>query len=340
MRILLFNQNHIGDALFSTPAIAALARLMPEARIVNATSTTSAPLYAANPNIAEHWIRPTRGAGAFLRFARRVRQSRFDVAIIFPATSTRFGLYAMLSGAPARLGFDHPSVRRFLTRHAAIQPDQHHAEDRLDLIRLLGHVEGRHPMELRLVPAWITRWNAAWRDAAGGVSPRPFIGLNPGATMERKTWRPERWAALADMLARDGLQPVLFGGPSDAARAREILERCAHPLPCLQGRLDVGSLAAGIADCAAFVSADTGPLHMAVAQGRPAVALYGPTDPARTGPYPADRPNVVTIRHADGDPLTAPMDRILPEEVFAATRRVLEAAPQAYVQTSVSQTLV
>jgi heptosyltransferase I len=108
-----------------------------------------------------------------------------------------------------------------------------------------------------------------------------------GTSKPEKDWIPQRWAEVADALYADyGLQPVLVGGrsPAELETERRIVELASHPplstlgipLRELVGVLDASSLA---------ISLDTGPLHMAVALGRPVVSLIGHLDPRRAGPY-------------------------------------------------------
>jgi lipopolysaccharide heptosyltransferase I len=114
--------------------------------------------------------------------------------------------------------------------------------------------------------------------------PAPFALYHPGAGRPDKTWGEERFAALAKLLSADaGLEPVVSWGPGDEERARRMAELLpnARVLPLLppEGLARVASRAS------LFVGGDTGPLHLADALGVPTLALFGPTDPARNGPY-------------------------------------------------------
>jgi heptosyltransferase I len=123
-----------------------------------------------------------------------------------------------------------------------------------------------------------------------GVS-RPFAVFHPGAARAEKTWGEERFAALAGALrARRGWTPVVSWGPGDAERA----ERLAALVPgaARPPLLDFAGLARVYAAARLFVGGDTGPLHLADAVGTPTLALFGPTDPQRNGPY-RDRRGVV-----------------------------------------------
>ena len=323
MHILLLNQNHIGDALFTTPAIAALRSALPDATIVNAAVSGVKAVFAANPHISERWVRPTARLLDYPLYLFSIRRAHFDAVISFSASSTLFGVYAKFSGAPVRIGFNHRAMKRFNTHTLELHDtEQHHAVDHLDQVAVLADIRRDFPMEMPLIPAWRDGADQAF-NALALRSGRPIIALNPGATVDRKKWAPERWAELADRLYSSGCQPVLFGGPGDAGLTGLIQSGVPFLLPSLQGHLSLGCLAAACTRCAAFVSGDTGPMHVAVAVGTPVVALHGPTDPARTGPYTK---NAVVIHHAESGPdpdIYGSMATITVDEVLMAVQSVV-----------------
>jgi heptosyltransferase I len=130
-------------------------------------------------------------------------------------------------------------------------------------------------------------------------APRPLVFLHPGAGRSEKAWGEERFAHLARGLIRErGIFPVVSWGPGDERRAerlRTLLPK-RPPLP----RLGFAGLARVIRAAALFVAGDTGPLHLADALGARTLALFGPTDPARNGPY-RDRRGIVTRMHDVSD---------------------------------------
>jgi heptosyltransferase-1 len=114
--------------------------------------------------------------------------------------------------------------------------------------------------------------------------PRPFALFHPGAGRPDKAWGEEKFAALAQRLAQSrGVTPVISWGPGDEVRVERLQRRLpdAHAAP----RLSIPSLARLAALASLVVAGDTGPLHLADAVGAPVVSLFGPTDPARNGPY-------------------------------------------------------
>jgi len=136
-------------------------------------------------------------------------------------------------------------------------------------------------------------------DAFVAALPRPFAVFHPGAGRPEKAWGEERFAALAAALReRRGFAPVVSWGPGDEARA----ERLAALVPgaVRAPRLDIRGLAVLCAAARLFAAGDTGPLHLADALGVATLALFGPTDARRNGPY-RDRRGIVADMRAATD---------------------------------------
>ncbi|HEX4439987.1 MAG TPA: glycosyltransferase family 9 protein [Thermoanaerobaculia bacterium] len=133
---------------------------------------------------------------------------------------------------------------------------------------------------------------------------RPFVLLHPGAGQDEKCWGEERFAHLArGLIQARAITPVVSWGPGDERRAerlRSLLPKRA-PMPAL----DFAGLARVIREAALFVAGDTGPLHLADSLGVRTVALHGPTDPARTGPYRFREGIVRDMRNVSDDTVLA-----------------------------------
>jgi heptosyltransferase-1 len=137
-------------------------------------------------------------------------------------------------------------------------------------------------------------------DAFVATLPRPYAVFHPGAGRADKTWGEDRYAALAAALrARRGLTAVVSWGPGDAERAERLtaLVPGAFRAPLF----DVPGLARLCAGARLFAAGDTGPLHLADALGTPTLALFGPTDPERNGPYRGARGIVANMRGASDE---------------------------------------
>jgi heptosyltransferase-1 len=156
----------------------------------------------------------------------------------------------------------------------------------------------------------------------------PVVILNPGAGWATKEWQPERYGEVARTLANKGLTPIVNHGPGEEPLARAVetaSNGVARPMPCSLAELIALTRRARL-----FIGGDTGPLHLAAALDVPVVAIFGPTDPARNGPY--GRRSIVLRNAASRTSLshTSTPDpgllRITPDEVLAAAHRLLEDA--------------
>jgi heptosyltransferase-1 len=163
----------------------------------------------------------------------------------------------------------------------------------------------------------------AWCDAYAPA--RPFVLLSPGAGWGAKRWPLERYAAVARALIAEGMQAVVNAGPAERQMGEEIARQSgATALAPTLSRLIALSRRAALA-----IAGDTGPLHLASALGRPTVGIYGPTDPARNGPFHGEH---IILRHPesrrDHTRRAEPEPGLLtitPEEVLDAAHTLLAA---------------
>ena len=147
--------------------------------------------------------------------------------------------------------------------------------------------------------AYLAAAPAAEADAFLASVPRPFVLVHPGAGRADKAWGEERFAHLARGLIRErGIAAIVSWGPGDERRAERL--RALLPKRSPMPLLGYAGLARVIRASALFVAGDTGPLHLADALGVRTLALFGPTDSARNGPY-RDRRGVVTRMHEVSD---------------------------------------
>jgi heptosyltransferase-2 len=292
-RILVLNRNHIGDCLLTTPLLRALKRGFPRARLEVSVPKANWELLVANPHVDEIVPRPeNRRLGAKIRFALEMRRRGYDLILSLQEKSMFYAWSAHFIGLanprrPITVGFDHPRTRRLYGRNVVpVRPDQHEVCKYLDIAAALGcPLEANPVLELEATPE--AREFAARFVASRGIDAEArFIGINPGATKEEKRWPPERFAEAADRLhAELGLPVMIFGGPGDTRLATEIVSRMAHRPMVAAGRTSLGDTAALLERCDFLVTGDTGPMHMAVALAVPVVALFGPTNPVKFGPY-------------------------------------------------------
>jgi heptosyltransferase I len=296
-RVLIVKPSSLGDIVHALPVLAALRRQYPRAHIAWLASRAFAPLLEGHPLLDEvitfdrrHYgrmLRSLSALGAFLRFVRRLRSSRFDLVLDLQGLF-RSGFLAWATGAPLRFGFADARELAWLfyTGRVPGRRRTHHAVDlNLRLAAALGLPADAPTFPLGLHAEEL----AAARRLLASAPGRPveqFTAVIPGARWETKRWRADRLASLLDRLHADGYGPcVLLGAPDDREFSDEILAAAATRPIDLVGRTSLRELAAVLALARLVICHDSGPMHIAAALAKPLVAIFGPTNPARTGPY-------------------------------------------------------
>lgn len=314
-RVLLIRPDHLGDALFMTPALAELRRALPEAHITLLVGPWAREVVARNPNIDEVQICAFPGLrrgsqSAFepyrllWQLAGQLRRQRYDLAVVL-RPDFWWGVWLMyLAGIPLRLGYadalqtpfltlalpvheyDHAVVQNLRLARAAIalakgeQPNQQHA-----VYELASETPGQPPMEFAPTDEERT-WVQGRLAQAGFADTAPLVVIHPGSGAAVKLWDTASWAKVADTLIRDyGAQVVLTGVESEREQVEAISAQMQEPALALVGETDVGTLAALLARANVVLGVDNGPLHLATAQGTPTARIYGPTDTRIFGPW-------------------------------------------------------
>lgn len=301
-RIVLLRPDHLGDVLFTGPALRALREVWPEAHVtlmVGAWSREVAERLSGVDDVllgAFPWFdRRPKGAPwspyvRLVREARRLREQRFDAAVVLRFDFWWGALLAALAGVPERVGYARPETRPFLTTAVPYEPGHHEVEQNWRLLRQgfgLPEVAELGPLAFP-----VTGTERAWAEQAlpGG----PWCVLIVGAGAPVKLWRTDGFAAVGAALAeRYGLRLAVAGTREEEERVRAVLRALPSPAVPLIG-LRLGELAAALERSALAIGADSGAMHLAVAVGVPTVHLYGPVSVSAFGPWgPADRHRAV-----------------------------------------------
>lgn len=292
MKICIVRFGGMGDILLSTPTVRALAQRYEGAAIDYIVDRGMQEALTGLSSLRDVIPFDKRGAdarpGPFLVFLRRLRAARYDLFLNLQPSAKSY-LMALAAGA------------RTLThrKDLRVQPGtgrvRHSIDDFAKEIAPLGIAVTDRTLSFA-VPAAAQERAAAL--AAQRWPGRPFIAVNPAGTREINRWPEGRFAALLDRLAaaRPEHALVLVGGPGDAALAERIEKATAAAVHNLAGALSVKELGALLAQADAFVTGDTGPLHIASAVGARIVCLSGAADPDRTGPT---RPGDLVVIHRD-----------------------------------------
>ena len=299
VHILLVRLGAFGDVLHALPAAASLRRSIPGARLTWAIDPKWQGLLEGNPDV-DCALAVNRGSSESLRAAWRFfRERPVDIAVDVQGL-IKSGLLVRASQAPRRIGFAAPFLREraaglFYTEQIA-PAGQHVVDWNLDLAAAAGATA-------RIVDAPIPAGRPE-----GELPTEPFVLACPFAGWGAKQWPLEYYEELAKLLSGSGHDLVL-----------NVAERCDSPLfqhvSGLPGLIDATRRAAAV------VGLDSGPLHLAAALKKPGVALFGPTDPSRNGPYGG---TIQTLRDPAAATSYRRMNEILPCMRALTPRMVFE----------------
>lgn len=313
-RIVLIKPCCMGDVLMATAAITALREALPNTQIDMAVGPWSRPAVANNPRLNSLVDFPEatlKSIGSYMRMVRQIRRGRYGAALVLDR-SPLLNLLPALADVPIRAGLDSDGRGIGLTHPIPCPGNsvRHEVEWYLDVVRALG-LPTRREVALEFYPTdsekertTILLSEAIGEDGeseSGCVAIHLGGGSNPGMKLLSKRWQPGGWARIADWLA-ETYEPtiLLLGGPGKEDRkAAEEVKSALFPatLPYvvdMVGKLEWGEMAALIKRCNLFLGNDTGAMHLATAVSTPVVALFGPSDPARYGPWdPSGRSRVV-----------------------------------------------
>jgi len=291
-RILVRATNWVGDMVMCLPALEALGEHFPAAHITVLARPWVAALLREHPAVDQILLFEARdGFGPRqrerLRQVRSLQRGRFDLAVLFQ-NAFEAALLAWLGRVPLRLGFDTDGRGWLLTHKVRRAPEimrRHQVEYYLELVRAAGWIgDGGEPR--LFLAADDRRAAAAWLARNGiGVGTVVF-GLSPGAMYgSAKRWPAERFAAVGDRAAAQwGARVLIFGSGKEEPVCERVSAGMQRPHLNLCGQTSLGVAAALIERCQAFVTNDSGLMHIAAALGVPTVAVFGSTDPVATGP--------------------------------------------------------
>ena len=278
MNVVLLRFSALGDVVLTAPAVEALKRALPEARIHYAVKQRLVDLVRHNPHL-ESVIELRPGEGP-LSFSRRLRAVRPDVVLDLHGKIRSKILRALLPGV-RKVVWHKRDFADTLPVKLALRPyrasmlfaDRYHAA----VEELVGRPVERGQLRYWLGPDDVAIASRILEE--GGLVPgQPLLGLSPGANWETKRWPVDRFAGLARRALKLGVQVAVQGSESETTVARELV-RLAPGAVDLSGKLDLRGLGGFTSLCTAFVANDSGPMHLARALGVPTLAMFGSTDP-------------------------------------------------------------
>ena len=303
-RVVVRGTNWVGDSVMTVPALRALRRVLPEAKITLVVRPGAKGIFADVDFVDELLIYDRRSAFSVIRQVREWKKRDFDLAILFQ-NAFEAALIPFFAGVPLRLGYATESRQALLT-HPLLLPDwrssRHEVFYYLYLItaleqQLFGTSEicEREP-DASLQISDVRKSEAEDLLRAYGVREgEPVVALCPGSINSRaKRWPAEAYATLADRLIDSRRQVLLIGSADEADVTREVTTRMKQQPVVLTGKTSLAQITAVLSLVDLVVTNDTGPAHIAAALGRPTLVIFGPTNPLTTRPF---APEAEILRH-------------------------------------------
>lgn len=281
---LVVRLSSLGDIVHTMPAVAGLRESFPNAEIVWLTHPRWKLLVESSGLASDVWGIETRSLPSLHEIIRRIREKNFRAAIDYQGLWKSAAL-PLFCGVPRRIGFSSETIREFgvpvLYTDRVRCTQKHIADQNGELSLRAGAQEPVAPVNLRIVSRELEIVEQLLR----GVAVGRYVVLSPGGGWASKCWPPDRFGALCRKIRESlDLRCVVNYGPGEESLATAVRDAAGESNPLLYNR-GLGQLMALLQNASCIVGGDTGPLHLAVALGTPTVALFGPTDPARNGPY-------------------------------------------------------
>lgn len=302
-RILIVRLSALGDVVKTLPALTSLRRGYPDAYIAWLVEDRAAEILEGHPLLDEVIVFPrTKWQKAFTqregrwralaegyKFFAELRGRRFDMAIDFQGNA-KSGLLTYMSRARVRVGFDRRNSTEgnivFTNYRVRIEnPHVNRAEKYLALARAVG---GSAERAMPVLPSWPEEAAKMRRLLREMCIRRPIVIIHPGTSEfgAFKRWPAERYGQLARRIAQRWKGSILLTwGPRERPLAEQVAREAgarAHLSPTTHSLRELVEL---LRQADLFISADTGPMHIAAALGVPVVTLFGPKDPVLHGPY-------------------------------------------------------
>ena len=343
--ILVVRLGSMGDVIHTLPAVEALRAAFPNAiigwiieeRWAELLCTLPEPRFGARsprrPLVdrvhtvdTKRWRKSMFSPQTWERFAAvmsELRAPAYQVAVDFQG-AIRSALFAKFSGAPIIYGARQPreSVATMWYTQQIITSGKHVVDQNLSLAAALTGQTNSRRIELptdESAEAQTKKW-------LHEKSINQFAILNPGAGWGAKQWPAERYGQVAQKLAARGVKPLINFGPGEEQLAQAVQNASAGTAEPVS--LSLTRLISLMRRASLFIGGDTGPLHLAAALKVPVVAIFGPTDPARNGPYGTRAivlrsPRSVTSHKRRTEPDPGLLE-ITADDVTSAATRLLE----------------
>ncbi|MBT3312764.1 MAG: lipopolysaccharide heptosyltransferase I [Desulfobacterales bacterium] len=301
--ILIVKLSAIGDVIHTLPALTALRKKYPEARITWLVEETASSMIEGHNSLdrvlvskRKRWLRNLKSPSwrksfsEAYNFFKELRDTRYDLILDFQAL-LKSGVLIAIAKGNRKIGFDKGMEHMehsylFLNeRIAPVDMEIHALKRGLMLLDSIGIYTDEIEYNISVAEHELLEIDNLLKQY--GIKQKGLlVAINPVAKWDTKLWSKEKFAQLADRLVEQYEAEIVFtGGPEDFDIVQEIISCMKCDAVNLAGKTTLKTLAALYKKADLLISTDTGPMHLGAAVGAPVVAIFGPTAPWRTGPY-------------------------------------------------------
>lgn len=293
--ILVINLMHIGDLMLVTPVLRTLRTNFPKARISLLADKKLADLVQYNKRIDECLLIDKKGKDDslpnFIKYILGIRKKNFDLVINLHRNE-RASAIAAFSGAKRIVGYSKPGFSLFFSK---VMPNlkavKHQIHSHFDVLEQAVGIKKIDDggLEMWLPDSAVKSAERIWK--ANFSADKKVIAFNIGASWPTKRWIDSYFAECADRLIDEGYEIAFFGGPMDTEMVEKCVEQMRHKdsdaYTIFTGKLSLAELGAMLKKCALFLTTDSGPMHVGVAQNVPIVTMFGSSPVPGFYPYDA-----------------------------------------------------
>jgi heptosyltransferase-1 len=328
-RFLVVRLGSLGDIVHTFPAVAGLRQSFPRTEIIWLTHPRWVNLVASSGLASEIWSVDSRNLASVRQTIAKIRTQHWDAAIDYQGL-WKSALLPFLARIPKRIGFSSETIREFgvpvLYTNRVHAHATHIADQNGELSLQAGAQTAVGPVKLNVSES--DRQRVKSDLATAGID--RYVVLSPGGGWRSKCWPAERFGDLCRKIREDlNVRCVINYGPGEAPLAAAVKSASGNADPFLYDG-ELGQLMALLQGAQCIVGGDTGPLHLAIALGCKPVGIFGPTNPARNGPYPPQhfvlRDPAATTTHKRETETNPSLLKISVAQVFDALKLQLGAS--------------
>lgn len=307
MTIVIVNLFGIGNTLLLLPFLRNLRKIYPQGKVVMVVTQSVVRELLESQGLVDEFIfyrndlNPRKsmfkGPVHFIRYVKEmlnllfaVRKTHLDLHFMLEPLNVKTAFFTLVSRAKIRVGFaGNPRLDWVLSYKTDADKGMHEVEWYLNLLRSLGYNVPYEQPYLILLERMKKKWKQKFAKVRNG---KLVVGLHPGCSMalKEKRWPTERYTTLIRLLkTKAGVYPVLFGGPDDQGAVDNIVSHLDWDVSNYVNQLSITETASAIANCDAFISNDSGLMHLAAALEVPVIALFGSTNVTKNKPLTKTR---------------------------------------------------